>query len=343
MDLPGEKLLIKLWETCAEKGVGSLLRPAQMTKEGRVAIELKAEERLALAQVELDIEKMQKGEAYYSLEDRKVVALGDSPQSLVPGAVAEWQPPNSLARDAVERAVADLLRKEVNVTRAIGYAEDALKDDAASPSEEPVNQDWLFRWRENASQVSSDELQQLWGRVLAGEVKKPGSFSLRAMDAVRNLSQSEAQLISRVAQLSFGSFIVKPSVNGAIDLAEFGLGYERLMELQSIGILSGVEAVGIRKQWHVASSAAGGSCLFVSGRKGIRVVAPAEEKTFHLPVINVTSTGKQIIGLADVEEDLDYLLMVCQSIKSQGLSVSLCNAKKIDEVRYNLEMPGRQI
>ncbi len=50
MEFPGEKLVIKLWETVAERGIGGLFRPWQMRREGRVSIELKREELLVIAQ-----------------------------------------------------------------------------------------------------------------------------------------------------------------------------------------------------------------------------------------------------------------------------------------------------
>ena len=54
MDLPGEKLVIKLWETLAEKGVGSLLSPWQAGRDGRARIEVRRQEILILAQAEKD-------------------------------------------------------------------------------------------------------------------------------------------------------------------------------------------------------------------------------------------------------------------------------------------------
>jgi hypothetical protein len=45
---PGEQLLIKLWETIADKGIGNLLRPWQMRREGQAAIDVKHSELLML-------------------------------------------------------------------------------------------------------------------------------------------------------------------------------------------------------------------------------------------------------------------------------------------------------
>jgi len=46
VDFPGEKLIIKMWETLTEKGVGGLLRPWQIRREGRTTTDVRKEELL---------------------------------------------------------------------------------------------------------------------------------------------------------------------------------------------------------------------------------------------------------------------------------------------------------
>lgn len=58
MELPGEKLVIKMWETVAE----SLFKPWQMRREGRASIELKREELLVIAQAEHEAELLRTGQ-----------------------------------------------------------------------------------------------------------------------------------------------------------------------------------------------------------------------------------------------------------------------------------------
>jgi len=41
------------------------------------------------------------------------------------------------------------------------------------------------------------------GKVLAGEVKRPGSYSLRALDLLKNMTQQEAEMFVRVGKVSF--------------------------------------------------------------------------------------------------------------------------------------------
>lgn len=53
--------------------------------------------------------------------------------------------------------------------------------------------------------ISNDEMQRLWGYILSNEFRKPGLFSLRTLDSVRNISQAEAQIFEKLAGLMFDS------------------------------------------------------------------------------------------------------------------------------------------
>lgn len=62
MQWPGEQLIIRLWETLSEKGVGSLLIPWQIKREGLANLEVRRAELLALAQTEKDAEEIRAGQ-----------------------------------------------------------------------------------------------------------------------------------------------------------------------------------------------------------------------------------------------------------------------------------------
>lgn len=106
-------------------------------------------------------------------------------------------------------AVADAVRKEVNVAKAVLRAEEELRDDQSIPADGKPADDWLYRWRDYAGSVSSDELQAIWGRILAGEIKSPGLYSYRLLDFVRNLTKDEAALIEKVVPFVLGDVICR--------------------------------------------------------------------------------------------------------------------------------------
>ena len=138
--------------------------------------------------------------------------------------------------------VAQATRAEVNVSKALLSAEAELETDPQTPPESKVDDDWLFRWRDSASTVSAEELQTLWGRVLAREIKSPGSFSLRTLEFLKNLSREEAL---RIAHLS--RFVVAGNIfsDNTTLLDSEGITCGFLMGMQQLGIVAGVEAIGL--------------------------------------------------------------------------------------------------
>lgn len=238
MTWPGEALLIKLWETLAEKGVGNLLKPWQLKREAMAQIEARRREIVALADAEREAEEIKAGRL--DIKDSRYALALPKPDR---PALENRSEPCLEARSAIEVSTAavigDALRREVNVAKAITHAESELKDDPQTPPERDVDSDWLYRWRDYAGAVSSDDLQSLWGRLLAGEVKSPGSFSYRTLDFIRNLSADEAKRIERLSRFVIGDFIARD--HKALLDAE-GVYFKELLDMQDLGVISGVEA-----------------------------------------------------------------------------------------------------
>lgn len=57
-----------------------------------------------------------------------------------------------------------------------------------------VDQDWSINFVTCAKQISNNYMQELWAKILAGEINTPGSFSLRTVNTLKNISRSEAEL-----------------------------------------------------------------------------------------------------------------------------------------------------
>ena len=111
-----------------------------------------------------------------------------------------------LVARAVANKIEDLVREQINLENVIAIAADVLEyEPDENVSDDTVDEDWLTRVFGKARQVSNEDMQELWGRVLAGEVIQPGSFSLRTLDVLANLSQVEAQIFSKVPRFALDS------------------------------------------------------------------------------------------------------------------------------------------
>lgn len=60
--------------------------------------------------------------------------------------------------------------------------------------------DWLMRFFDAVGNISNEDLQQLWGKVLANEIARPKTCSLRTLDMIRNMSPEEAKFFSSLCQ-----------------------------------------------------------------------------------------------------------------------------------------------
>jgi hypothetical protein len=229
--------------------------------------------------------------------------------------------------------LSDTIRREANVTRALLHAEQVLEADAQSPPEEKVNDDWLFRWRDSASQVSGEELQNLWGRVLAGEVKSPGSYSLRTLEFLKNISQQEAEEIAKLSQFVIGGNLIYRGANE--DLQEFGITFEFLLRMQNLGVISGVEALGMTITWKSLDPSKFMQ-LLISNSMVLIVSAEDASHTISAPTYMLTAIGAQVLSLGTFDTNVEYLKTVAEHFKTQGASVKLAKFTRVTAttIRY---------
>lgn len=328
MDIPGEKLVIKLWETLADKGIGSLLKPWQIRREGRASVDVKRDELLALAQAESDAAAIRSGQKLL-LPNGIIV---DRPTPPAPTQIVERvdQPPLALPRViaiADQNATADAVRQEIAVAKAVLHAEDELRNDHSPPTAEKPEEDWLLRWRECAAQVSSEELQGLWGKVLAGEVKSPGRFSLRTLEFLRNLSQGEAKAIERITPFVLGGIVFR----GPESVLEAeGVKFSDLLAMQELGVLAGVDGLGLEVSWQSDIAVSFQKTLTSHGAV-LWITALEATKEIKIKICAVTAIGKQILQLGKFSPNMKMLESVATAVKAQGFEVQIGSYVPIGE------------
>lgn len=88
--------------------------------------------------------------------------------------------------------------KQHNIESIVDVAYETLERQT-TVSNEPVDDDWICSFFDYVANVSSEQMQIIWGKLLAGEITQPGSFSIRTLDVLRKLNQKEALLFKKYA------------------------------------------------------------------------------------------------------------------------------------------------
>jgi hypothetical protein len=120
--------------------------------------------------------------------------------------------------EMVERAKArflgDLVRKQENVEAVARLANEAAEsapdaDQTVEDGAKEPTQDWMNSFIREAENASSDELRARLAGVLAGEARKPGTFSRSTVRFIAEVDKETLEALQRVLQYAHQSAIFK--------------------------------------------------------------------------------------------------------------------------------------
>ena len=92
------------------------------------------------------------------------------------------------------------------------------------PDHEP-DHDLVARFFSDVQDVSSEELQQLWAKVLSGEIEHPGTTSFLSLSILKNLDRDTAKLFRKLCSLCMSISIETTVGSQVIDARALTLGY----------------------------------------------------------------------------------------------------------------------
>ena len=135
------------------------------------------------------------------------------------------------------RFVFQELRKQQNI-ESVTEKTFTLLQDSEMASDQPVDQDWINRFFNSIEDISNEKMQDIWAKILAGEIIKPNTFSLRTLDALKNISSDEAHLFQLLSQflITSGNDIFIPSDDEL--LGKYNVNYGQVLKLEECGLIS---------------------------------------------------------------------------------------------------------
>ncbi|HEY5746941.1 MAG TPA: DUF2806 domain-containing protein [Chryseolinea sp.] len=194
-----------------------------------------------------------------------------------------------------------------------------------SASEEPVNVDWRARFFNRAQDVSTEEMQEIWAKILANEVASPGAISLRTMDVVANLSPKEAQLFNVACQLSFDNLRVLRTRHG--DLERFGLTYDDILLLRYAGLIHDNDALTVIYSY---IDEIGGAIIRVEDRKVLKVWQEGSTTPIQFGQLKFTPAGEEICRIIQPKMNTEYLAFFIENKKDEGLRFEEIRMKNLN-------------
>lgn len=152
---------------------------------------------------------------------------------------------NDLVIRAQNRFLFQEMKKQQNIEAVVCNAYSELKD-VDSVSDTPVEEDWISEFFNCVANISAEKMQILWGKLLAGEVQRPGSFSLRTLEVLKRLSLKEANVFNEISPFilqckgddegTYIDYFLIHDDDGTI-LKKYNIPFSKIMLLSEAGLL----------------------------------------------------------------------------------------------------------
>lgn len=211
------------------------------------------------------------------------------------------------------------LRKQQNIENVIKESYNELKD-VESVSDEPVDSDWVSRFFNSVENIGNEEIQKIWGRMLAGEIKSPNTYSFRTMEILKNMTTKEIELFQKLASICISinnDYFISSNVE---ILGKFGLIFSDLILLEECGLLS-IQELSINplitenKEKFLSQDR---YQSFISLKKiGVRKL------TYN--VFRLSKSACQLVDILSIEKNNEYFFEILRNIigLNQGINIEV--------------------
>lgn len=273
---------------------------------------IKALDRLVAASVDIPVAWLQQKKVQIESQTASYKMVEDSIAQTV--ALDAGGDPE-IAQRAMDTLVRKEYRKQSNREAvAMAMVEDMREDDAANISEsgaanvvKEIDEDWLNVFERYAEDASSERLQGLWGRVLAGEVRRPGKYSTRTLRFLSEFSQADALTFEIFAKFSFSDHAPKKLVK-----PKYGSNIRDLIYLESSGLLQGSGGLGFQKSYTFNKE----GYLTIVEKNLVIVLYGKPKKKIAYEVIALTPLGQELLDLVKSRNARDAAKAVAHAIRT---------------------------
>jgi hypothetical protein len=201
-------------------------------------------------------------------------------------------------------AVAAATVKELAAAKAPGEPKEEPKEPPPPPDEE-----WLNVFEQYAERASTERTQRLWGRVLAGEIRRPGHYSMRTLRFLSEFSQQDAVKFAEFAQSAFGDCAPMELVKAPEDRD-----IRPLAHLEAAGLIHGATiAGGLELTLTLSDSGLG---VLSEGNLGIILRGEPKSKITDR-VAGLTPLGQELLSLVE-RNKLDVAERVARTFEKQS-------------------------
>lgn len=233
-----------------------------------------------------------------------------------------------------------ILREQTNLDRIsmvavnqIGDAIPALCEAQGTQCNAPeINQDWLNSFEAEACQKSTEEMQILFGRILAGEILRPSTFSIKTVKLLGELSQDIANTFRRLCSHSislgypgavYDSRVLSLGGNAAANcLQSYGFNFGTLNLLQEHGLIISDYHSYMNYRGAILNPGQGVAPIKYQNKLfALTSLSESINQDLNFHGVALTKSGRELLGIVDMELTEEYTSALSSFLKKQNISL----------------------
>lgn len=219
-----------------------------------------------------------------------------------------------------ERILHKEIKRQNNIETVAQIAAEQLSQET-DVSEENVDDDWSTRFFNIVEDISDTEMQGLWGRILAGEVKQPKSFSLRTLELLKNLSKHEAEVFTKFANIKIVSgdkYFVYNDDNGKFLEDEFQITFADRLLLTELGLIASENNLRLSL---LPTGQRRIPTFYEYGSKGIILHRAENTPEQTIQILAFTKTGVELSKLIQQTPNITYIKKICSKYVHPNVNI----------------------
>ena len=207
-------------------------------------------------------------------------------------------------------------RQIENLANIINYAGQELQA-IDKINEAPVSPEWSSRFFDYAQNICDEEIQIIWGKILAQETATPGKFFKRTLSILHNIEPIEAKCFTELCQFILdGTFVHFDTIHPK---------YFELNKLQSMMDCGLVNAQKCEMTYDLDVDTFYFKSHYLKKRSKSILIK------ISFPGFSLTDAGNQLYNITQVSSNIEFVKKVKEEIKNTygiDFEIKECNTQE---------------
>lgn len=196
------------------------------------------------------------------------------------------------------------LQSEINLKNIIEETEKIIREKKLELSGY-TKLDWINVYFESAKNASDIYMQDVWAKVLVGELESPGMFSYKTLDVLKNMSKEDFLLFEKMCSVQVEGVIVRGNA-----YKNHGLQWMNCLKLCELGLLS---LDGTERTWELSGKAI--QPMFLNNFTIVLKNKSDSIQKVTFEVFVLTYAARELLNIVEFVYDKSFVEDVVEDIK----------------------------